>query len=94
MKLIKHIANLARIELNDKEIKKYQQQLGDILGYVEKLNQVKTDNIETAVGGTRDLYNIWREDEVKTQNSINKIQDLIDMAPEVERGQVKVGKVF
>jgi aspartyl-tRNA(Asn)/glutamyl-tRNA(Gln) amidotransferase subunit C len=93
---VKHIANLARIELSDEEIKKHQEQLGRILDYVGKLAEAKTEGVPLADGGTIDLENVWRADEVKTQNSINKTQekDLINMAGEVEGRQVKVKSVF
>jgi aspartyl-tRNA(Asn)/glutamyl-tRNA(Gln) amidotransferase subunit C len=100
---VKHIADLARIELSDEEIKKHQEQLERILDYVGKLAEVKTDGVATADGGTMELENVWRADEIKTQNSINlptgkagKTQErnLIDMAGEVEGRQVKVKSVF
>jgi len=93
---VKHIAELARIELSDEEIKKYQEQLGRILDYVDKLSKVDTAGVPTADGGTIDLENVWRTDESKIQNPINKTQEkeLIKMAGEVEKGQVKVKSVF
>jgi len=93
---VEHIAKLARIELNEQEKKKYQEQLGKVLDYFDKLKQVKTDGIETADGGTRGLENVWREDESRTQDSINKTQgkSLIDMAPDKKDGQIKVRSVF
>lgn len=89
---VEHIAKLARLELNQEEKEKYQNQLGDILDYVKKLQEVETDGIETADGGTRDLENVWRDD--KAQNSINNKQGLINMAPEKEDNQIKVKSVF
>lgn len=91
---VEHVAKLARIELNEQEKKKYQEQLGKVLDYFDKLKKVKTDGIETADGGTRGLKNVWREDENKTQDTINKTQDLIKMAPEKKDGQIKVKSVF
>ena len=92
---VKHIADLARIELSDKETEKYQKQLGDVLNYFEKLKQVDTDGVETADGGTRELYNIWRQDE-KLEAGGGKLEkkELIKMAPEVENGLVKVKKIL
>ncbi len=92
---VEHIAQLARIKLNEQELEKYQAQLGRVLDYVNKLKEVNTQGVETADGGTRDLYNVWRED--KSQDTRYKIQDtkkLIEMAPETEKGQIKVKSVF
>ena len=93
---VKHIANLARIELTPEEEKKHQEQLGRILDYVGKLAEAKTEGVPLADGGIMDLENVCRADEIKTQNSRNKTQekDLISMAGEVEGGQVKVKSVF
>jgi len=88
---VKHIAKLARIDLNEQEIKKYQAQLGNILNYVKKLKNINTNGIETVDAGTIDLENIWRIDE---NTSINIDNNLIDMAPEKYNNQVKVKKIL
>ena len=61
---VKHIADLARIELSEKETEKYQAQLGKILDYMEKLKQVNTIGTPISDGGMIDLENVWREDEI------------------------------
>jgi len=95
VKEIEHIAKLARIELTAQEKEKFGKQLSDVLDYFEKLKEVKTQGIETADGGTRDLYNVWREDVIQeTRNKKQDTKSLVDMAPEKEAGQVKVKKVL
>ena len=59
---VKHVADLARIDLTPEEIEKYQQQLSRILDYVGKLATAQTDGVPTADGGTINLENVWRED--------------------------------
>lgn len=91
---VKHIADLARIELTEEEEKKYQEQLGRILDYVNKLSEAKTDGVPTADGGTIGLENVWRSDE-KTEIRNQKLgTELIKMAPETGGEQVKVKNVF
>lgn len=57
---IKHIAKLANLPLNEGEEKKFEHQLSQILTYVERLKEVKTDQVnETSQStglenGTRD----------------------------------------
>lgn len=41
-----HIATLARLSISDKEVEVYREQLGRILGYIEKLNEVDTSDVE------------------------------------------------
>jgi len=91
---VKHIADLARIELSEKETEKYQAQLGKILDYMEKLKQVNTIGIPISDGGMIDLENVWREDEISDRQLVTSDKELISMAPEVENGQVKVESVF
>lgn len=43
---VKHIAMLSRLELDEREIELYQDQLSRILEYVEKLNEIDTSQIE------------------------------------------------
>ncbi|PIP29285.1 Asp-tRNA(Asn)/Glu-tRNA(Gln) amidotransferase GatCAB subunit C [Candidatus Kuenenbacteria bacterium CG23_combo_of_CG06-09_8_20_14_all_36_9] len=91
---VKHIADLARIELSEKETEKYQAQLGKILDYMEKLKQVNTIGTPISDGGMIDLENVWREDEISDRQLVTSDKELISMAPEVENGQVKVESVF
>jgi aspartyl/glutamyl-tRNA(Asn/Gln) amidotransferase C subunit len=91
---INYVTNLARLKLTEAEKAKYQAQLGSILDYINKLSEAKTDGVETADGGTRNLENIWRKDKAvnNKQQTINK--ELIKQAPSTENGQVKVKSVF
>lgn len=93
---VKHIADLARIELTEEEEKKYQEQLGRILDYVNKLSEAKTEGVVTADGGTIGLENGWREDEIRDKEleTRDKGSILIDTAPEIQNRQIKVKSVF
>ena len=42
---VQHITNLARLTLNSEEVKSSQEQLSHILGYIEKLNQLDTEDV-------------------------------------------------
>lgn len=43
---VEYVAALAHLELTPEEVERMQQQLDPILGYVEKLNQLDTTNVE------------------------------------------------
>jgi aspartyl-tRNA(Asn)/glutamyl-tRNA(Gln) amidotransferase subunit C len=48
-KQIKHIANLSKLKLSDKELEKYGSQLSDVLGYIDQLKEVDvSDTVPTA----------------------------------------------
>lgn len=59
---VEHVANLAKLSLTPAEVKKFQQQLSQILDYVEILNQVETTGVESTSQVTG-LENVFREDE-------------------------------
>jgi aspartyl-tRNA(Asn)/glutamyl-tRNA(Gln) amidotransferase subunit C len=82
---VKHIASLARIELSKQEVKKFQKQLGDIVSYFDKLNEVDTKGVEPTSQVTG-LTNKLRKDEARgflTQ------EHALQNAPDKERGFFK-----
>mgnify|MGYP000288939343 CR=1 FL=1 len=61
---VRYVAQLARLDLTEKEIAQFQGQLGDILQYVEQLNQIDVSGVEpTAHAIAR--FNVFREDTPK-----------------------------
>ncbi|HAM88689.1 MAG: aspartyl/glutamyl-tRNA amidotransferase subunit C [Candidatus Falkowbacteria bacterium GW2011_GWC2_38_22] len=89
---IQHIATLARLELTDEELEKYGGQLSAVLGYIEQLQEVDTDGIEPTAQVTG-LENSWREDVVRVWDDGERLS-AINLAPEVDDGQVKVRRVL
>lgn len=41
-----HLAKLSALKLNDSEIEKIKSKLGEILDYIENLNELDTDKVE------------------------------------------------
>lgn len=58
---VQHIAKLAKLVINEEELKIFRRQLSEILDYMEILNEVSTEEVEPTaqVSGLR---NIFRED--------------------------------
>ena len=48
---IRKIAQLAHLEISDEEVALYTPQMASIVEYVEQLNELNTELIETATGG-------------------------------------------
>lgn len=92
-KEVEHIARLARIELTDAEIAKYENDLSGILDFVNKLNEADTEHVAPLAGGT-ELKNVMREDVFEIQHDSIEAAMLVKAAPEHENGFVKVKKVF
>ena len=61
---IKRIADLANIKLSEEEIEKFSKQIPEILGYVEKLNELDTKDLEFK--SQTELTNIFRDDVANT----------------------------
>ena len=90
---VKHIAKLARLELTQKEIGKFQKDLSSILDYIEKLKEVDVSTTEIT-SHPFESKNITREDELKIQKSKTKNQKLVEMAPELKNGYLKVKPIL
>jgi aspartyl-tRNA(Asn)/glutamyl-tRNA(Gln) amidotransferase subunit C len=58
---VKHIARLARLSLSEAEEERFSQQLGSILQYMEKLNELDTSGIEPT-SHVIEMNNVMRED--------------------------------
>ncbi|MFA6321631.1 MAG: Asp-tRNA(Asn)/Glu-tRNA(Gln) amidotransferase subunit GatC [Candidatus Omnitrophota bacterium] len=61
-KIVKHVAHLARLELDDKELKEYSGQLTSILSYISKLNEIDTTNVVPTSHALTTLKNVFRKD--------------------------------
>lgn len=89
---IKHVANLARLELTDAEIEKYGSQLSQVLGYIDMLNEVDTEDAEPTAQVTG-LENVLREDEILPWDERQRDAALRE-APELDGRQIKVKRVL
>ena len=87
---IRHIAKLANLNLNEKEIKDYAKDLTDILGMANLINNVNTDNVDETIG-SNGLYNVFRKDVIK-QNSTR--ENLLSNAPSQDDGMFRIPKVI
>jgi aspartyl-tRNA(Asn)/glutamyl-tRNA(Gln) amidotransferase subunit C len=61
---VEYIANLSRLKYDDKELENFTHQLNDILSYMEKLNELDTENVEPLAHPIENT-NVFRDDVVK-----------------------------
>ena len=81
---VRHVASLARVDLEEREVERFADQFADILGYFEALDDVPD------IEGEADLTNVMRPDEVReglTQ------EEALSNAPETEDGQFRGPRV-
>jgi aspartyl-tRNA(Asn)/glutamyl-tRNA(Gln) amidotransferase subunit C len=62
---VKYVAHLARLALTPDEEKKLGEQLGNILGYIEKLKELDVSNVEPTAHAVP-MVNVTRADEIRT----------------------------
>ena len=84
-----YVARLARLDLDADSIDKFAGQIDEILGYIEKLNQVDTEGI-IPTSHAISLTNAFREDEQRQH--LDRERALAN-APESEEGSFVVPKV-
>ncbi|WP_244833752.1 Asp-tRNA(Asn)/Glu-tRNA(Gln) amidotransferase subunit GatC [Clostridium sp. BJN0001] len=75
---VEYVAELARLEFNDKEKEELQEGLNQILGYFEKLNELDTEK-EDIIVNPYYIENKFREDEVEPSLQLD---DVINNAPD------------
>ena len=85
------LARLARLQLTDDEVTEYQQELAEILKYVEQLNDVDIDGLAPTSQVTG-LTNVTRDD-VITDYGYDPL-DLLKNVPSVESNLIKVKRMI
>ena len=89
IKDVEHVAKLARLELTEEEKELYTKQLGDVLKYVEQMNEVDTSDVKP-MSHAIDFVNVMREDKVVYEQTK---EQLMMNAPDEENGFFKVPKI-
>jgi aspartyl-tRNA(Asn)/glutamyl-tRNA(Gln) amidotransferase subunit C len=86
---VKYVAHLARLSLSPEEEQTIGKQLGNILSYIEKLNEVDVTGVEPTAHAFP-LVNVTRADEVRP--SITN-EDALRNAPAKANGLFIVPKI-
>jgi len=74
------VARLARLDLSQDKMDLYAAQLGDILGYMDKLSELDTASVEPMYSPV-DQVSVMREDVVKKDYAR---EDILKNAPETD----------
>ena len=86
---VKYVAHLARLHLTSDEEQKFGAQLGQILGYIEKLNELDVSQVEPTAHAVP-LVNVTRPDAVRP--SLTN-EDALRNAPAKANGLFIVPKI-
>jgi aspartyl-tRNA(Asn)/glutamyl-tRNA(Gln) amidotransferase subunit C len=87
---VEKIAELAKLKFSDEELESFTPQMNEILSYMEKLNELITENIEP-LSHPIDQTNVFREDKLKPSIST---EDALLNAPSKDDQHFKVPKVI
>lgn len=69
---ITDVANLARLNLTERDKKSLEEDLSKIITYIEKLNELDTTSVE-ATSHVLNIENVYREDKVVDSASAKEV---------------------
>lgn len=84
------MSKLVSIHLAETEVKKFAEELADIIDFVKPLNEVDTNEVIEDISVMK-KYNAFRKDEVVEYKNLEL---LLKNAPESEDGMYKIPKVM
>jgi aspartyl-tRNA synthetase len=87
---VHHIARLARLKVTEEEALSYQNDLNDILSYVETLGELDTEAVEP-MRHVLEIKNVWREDK---QGKSEKRESILSNAPSRDGDYYKVPRII
>ena len=70
---LKHIASLARLHFEERDLKVFESQVADILKFVEDLQNVNVDGVEPT-SHPLSLANVFREDQIQPSLTVEEFQ--------------------
>ncbi len=85
-----HIANLARLEIEESEIENYLVNLQDILDFANTIENAPVESLDITVGSVN-AKNRFRKDIV---NEFEDTESLLAGAKEIEQNMIKLPKVL
>ena len=88
-KEVRHVALLARLELDDKQVVRLGEDLNSILGHIDSIQQLDLDGVEPTAHPL-DVCNVTREDVVHSGLSH---EDALRNAPHVESGAFLIPRI-
>ena len=87
---VRAIADLARLELKEDDVVRYQKQLSDILGYFRKLEELDTSHIDPT-SSVLPLTNVMRPDRA---GEALPVAEVVANAPDSDGEQFRVRAVL
>ena len=83
---IEYVGNLAKLEISREEKEEAKKDMGRMLDYIDKLNELDTSNVEP-MSHVFSMNNVFRQDVVTNGDDR---EDMLKNAPEQKEGAFKV----
>ena len=87
---IEYVGILAKLELSDEEKEQAKKDMGSMLDYIDKLNELDTEGVEP-MSHVFPVNNVFREDEVPNGDDR---ENMLKNAPQKKEGAYMVPKTF
>lgn len=87
---VQHIAHLARLQFQGEEVKAIQQDLNNMIAFMDKLSELDTANVEPLVFMSEEI-NVLRED---ISEDTLTVQDALKNAPKKDSDYFRIPKVL
>jgi aspartyl-tRNA(Asn)/glutamyl-tRNA(Gln) amidotransferase subunit C len=92
--LIRKVADLSRLELNDSEISEYVKSIGDILNHISQLNEANVDGIEPMYYGIDDELRLREDKVIEFGLGADGQPKILESAPDVVNDGYKVPQII
>ena len=87
---VRHVANLARLALDEHQLEQLRDELASILGYAEQIGEVATSDVPPT-SHAYPLANVWRDDEVRPSL---EAATAVSTGPAIEDGRFRVPRII
>ena len=87
---VRAIADLARLELDEADVTRYQKQLSDVLGYFQKLEELDTSQVDPT-SSVLPLTHVMRQDRAEAPLSVD---EAVANAPDSDGEQFRAPAVL
>ncbi len=89
---VRHIAELARIELKQEEASRFAREISDVLGYVKQLEEADTGGVEP-ISQVTGKINVFREDVARETDEETK-SVMAKNYPDSQDGYIRVKQIL
>ena len=86
-----YVSHLSRLKINESQIDQFQDQMATILGYIDQLNELNTEETPPTSHVLSSMKNVFREDKLKKSLTND---EALQNAPDREKNFFKVTRII